>query len=72
MRNGPKHSADVDLLGGSDIDEDPFFDDPIGGSSGGLKVYGRYVNQFDIYRCVIGCHWSGGNCTRVTVCVKFA
>ncbi|XP_060080173.1 centrosomal protein 43-like isoform X2 [Ylistrum balloti] len=40
LRNGPnKHSVEADLMGGSDIEEDPFFDDPIQGS-GGLKMYG--------------------------------
>ncbi|KAK3098151.1 hypothetical protein FSP39_016670 [Pinctada imbricata] len=32
--NGPKHSQEVDLLG-SDIEEDPFFDDPVPAGKGG-------------------------------------
>ncbi|OWF46850.1 FGFR1 oncogene partner [Mizuhopecten yessoensis] len=40
LRNGPnKHSVEADLMGGSDIEEDPFFDDPMQGSAG-LKMYG--------------------------------
>lgn len=34
-----KPNAEVDLLGGSDVEEDPFFDDPVP-PSGGLKGLG--------------------------------
>ncbi|XP_033739398.1 FGFR1 oncogene partner-like isoform X3 [Pecten maximus] len=45
LRNGPsKHSVEADLMGGSDIDEDPFFDDPMQGSDG-LKMYGSITEQ---------------------------
>ena len=34
--NGPKHSQEADLLG-SDLDEDPFFDDPVPAGKGYVK-----------------------------------
>ncbi|XP_069103533.1 centrosomal protein 43-like isoform X2 [Argopecten irradians] len=45
VRNGPnKHSVEADLMGGSDIEEDPFFDDPLQGSDG-RKMYGSMSEQ---------------------------
>ncbi|XP_021360684.1 FGFR1 oncogene partner-like isoform X2 [Mizuhopecten yessoensis] len=45
LRNGPnKHSVEADLMGGSDIEEDPFFDDPMQGSAG-LKMYGGIKDE---------------------------
>lgn len=48
VRNGPKQSPqDLDLIGGSDIEEDPFFDDPLtptgSGGSGGIRSSTKYV-----------------------------